>query len=211
MKKMQLTRKQKGFTIIELVVVILLLGILTATALPRFMDVTDEAHAAVVNALVGGLVTGNALFRAQWVAEGQPLTSVVGEFSMFASSAGYPKGLDQGTTGDPIVAAACLNIYDNLLQTGRPVAASFIPAVASAAAVEADIETAAAANTSASVLAALVNPGTINNSTTCNYYYVGQHRSGTSGAGAVTIPFLTYNWSTGAITRGTITLNTDPA
>ena len=33
---------QAGFTIIELVVVILLLGILTATALPRFLDLSDE-------------------------------------------------------------------------------------------------------------------------------------------------------------------------
>ena len=41
-------KRQDGFTIIELVVVILLLGILAATALPRFMDVTDEAHDAVV-------------------------------------------------------------------------------------------------------------------------------------------------------------------
>ena len=41
-------KRQDGFTIIELVVVILLLGILAATALPRFLDVTDEAHAAAV-------------------------------------------------------------------------------------------------------------------------------------------------------------------
>lgn len=205
---MNAKRKQSGFTIIELVVVILLLGILTATALPRFMDVTDEAHTAVVDALVGGMVTGNALFRAQWVAEGQPLTSTVSEFSMFASTGGYPKGTDQGTTGDPLVATACLNIYDNLLQTGRPTAASFTPATATAAAVESDIETAASSNTTADVLASLVQGSPINSSTTCNYYYVGQHRSGTS-TNTASIPMITYNFSTGVVSRSTITLNTD--
>src|SRR5690554_1957428 len=101
------TRKQAGFTIIELVAVILLLGILTATALPRFMDVTDEAHEAVVDAVEGGFTTGLALFRAQWYAEGQPVTDMVSEFDMFASALtgagkikGYPIGYNPQTDED---------------------------------------------------------------------------------------------------------------
>ncbi|MBT4210454.1 MAG: type II secretion system protein, partial [Porticoccaceae bacterium] len=87
--------RQSGFTIIELVVVILLLGILTATALPRFLDVTDEAHAAVIDATRSGLLTGGALFRAQWIAEGQPTANIgFGDGTIDATVTGYPAGID---------------------------------------------------------------------------------------------------------------------
>lgn len=115
-------RKQQGFTIIELVVVILLLGILAATALPRFMDVTDEAHDSVVSSLQGGLATGAALFRAQWYATGQRTGAAITDFgdgSLYANSSGYPIG--NSTTFDN---TSCLENYNGLLQSGRPVATS---------------------------------------------------------------------------------------
>lgn len=39
-------KQQTGFSLIELVIVIVVLGILAVTALPRFLDVTEEANAA---------------------------------------------------------------------------------------------------------------------------------------------------------------------
>lgn len=42
--------KQQGFTIIELVVVIVILGILAAVAFPKFQDLSGDAQQAVVNA-----------------------------------------------------------------------------------------------------------------------------------------------------------------
>ena len=61
---------QKGFTLIELVVVIVVLGILAAFALPRFINVTSEARAATVEACAGSLRAAVALARAQYMAEG---------------------------------------------------------------------------------------------------------------------------------------------
>lgn len=56
--------RQKGFTLIELVVVIVILGLLAATALPRFVDLTGDARLASVQGVSGGLRSGAALARA---------------------------------------------------------------------------------------------------------------------------------------------------
>jgi len=53
--------KQNGFTMIELVMVIVILGILAAVALPRFMDMRGDAEESVVSSLVGGLRTARSL------------------------------------------------------------------------------------------------------------------------------------------------------
>lgn len=63
--------KQQGFSLIELVIVIVILGLLAATAIPRFLNITDEAEAASVDAVSGGLVTAVSFVRAQWEIDGR--------------------------------------------------------------------------------------------------------------------------------------------
>tara|TARA_B100002003_G_scaffold40594_1_gene36214 strand:+ start:2627 stop:3124 length:498 start_codon:yes stop_codon:yes gene_type:complete len=91
MKNMIPNRKEKGFTLIELVMVIVILGILAAFALPRFADFSEEAKDATIRGAIGSVRSAAQIAHAAYLAEGNsPSTVDLDGTDINMSSDGYP-------------------------------------------------------------------------------------------------------------------------
>ena len=88
---------QSGFTLIELITVIVILGILAATALPRFINVTNDARFAAVNGVGGGLRSAVAVVQARYFATGNLAATTVPMADGTTVNVSAPNGIPAGT------------------------------------------------------------------------------------------------------------------
>lgn len=97
-------RQQAGFTLVELVTVILILGVLAAVALPRYADLQGKAREAKVKAVAGSIKAATGLVKASATAGGVSCgaatgTSVTMEGLSVDLNHCYPQALAAFTTG----------------------------------------------------------------------------------------------------------------
>lgn len=93
-------RNRKAFTLIELIMVIVILGILAAVAIPKFVDLSEDAEESACEGLRGNVASACAIYYANEAAKGRSATfpdttTTTGDFI----EGGWPECPDTSTPG----------------------------------------------------------------------------------------------------------------
>lgn len=127
MRQFARMQKQQGFTLIELVVVIAILAILAAFALPRFAQLSEQAHQSSIRATAGALGAGVALTKTQWVSNGFTVATNnvqgFGNDDVDVGADGWPTSTTADNNSTDMNIGRCRQVWSGVLQSNAPTVA----------------------------------------------------------------------------------------
>ncbi|MDX2319853.1 MAG: prepilin-type N-terminal cleavage/methylation domain-containing protein [Moritella sp.] len=116
-------RRINGFTLIELVIVIIVLGVLAATAIPKFVNLQDDANRAALRGQFGAFASAVKLYHSGWLVEGHSGAvedlAGFGDGDVSSTATGYP----YSTSGTITPAfTACEELWTGITDTSFTIA-----------------------------------------------------------------------------------------
>lgn len=110
-------KKNRGFTLIELVVVIVILGILAVTAAPKFLNLQDDAHKSRTDGVFSAFTAAVNMYHGAWILQGEPSASsaagvIFADETIYPSNEGFPLGT---TYHGQITGEGCGELWNALL------------------------------------------------------------------------------------------------
>lgn len=135
-------KNQSGFTLIELIAVIVILGILAATAIPKFVDLTSDARKAKVNAALGSLKSASEMAHGKFLVTSPAPANATFEGVVVTFVNGYPSAASIGpaagltatdytlTTAGANPATATVTVTVNCTATFTEATAAAVPVFA---------------------------------------------------------------------------------